>query len=587
MSRNDVSPTLTPHVVPATPAPDAPALLPTGASSETADRFASWVIRGPLIVALAGLCVLQLATWIPHYLTWPYWADHDVFATIAQGWDDGLLPYRDLPCNNFPGTIYLFWILGKAFGWGRTLPFYALDAAMLVALGGMLLVWSRRRLGGSLPGLVGYLTFLSYYLGLDYAHAAQRDWQGPFFAVISLLVVQTWPGRAGRLGSALAMAMAVSIRPQVVLFLPALALAIDETTRQPGDSIGKTVRNLATWAIAFTLFVAAAFVPLVLAGVIPDFIQGVRLAAYGNSYNRVTPTSLLMGWLSMVSPLRTSLVPIAIGMLAFRTDTATRRMALVWIAAIGFGSLYKPLSPVAHTYLNIPLILIWSVSLVVLVHLVLSLFRQVPSLQLVATFMILALGVTARPDFCAVGPTVRALASFRQGKLPEETPPGYRKGSVGSSGVYPWRDYHALIDYLKHRTTPETLVANVLKADPAITSPTARHSAFPVESMAWLRILRPEQQGDFADILARTHNAVVIWIPGEVGPDPLFKLDLLATAIRDHYQPDVRFGAIEVWRRKPETATATQDKIKAEPAPSPRAPAPRLSTGSRRRALES
>lgn len=555
MSRTDVSPHPTPHVVPTTSHdPQAASVGPSPAplaiaKATTGDRFAAWVIRGPLLLALGGLCLLQLATWIPHYLTWPYWADHDVFATIAQGWDDGLLPYRDLRCNNFPGTIYLFWILGKAFGWGRTMPFYAVDAAMLVTLGGMLLVWSRRRLGGIVPGLVGYLTFLSYYLGLDYAHAAQRDWQGPFFAVVALLALQTWPGRAGRLGSALAMALAFSFRPQTVLFWPAMALAIDESARRPGESVRKTVRGLWGWGIVFALIVAATFLPLLVAGVGRDFIQGVRLTAYGGSYNRVTPVSILMGWFTQVAPFRMSLVPVAIALLALRTDPANRRLPLVWLAALGFGSLYKPLSPMPHSYLDIPLILIWAVSLAVLVHLVLTQARLLPSLQLTAILVILGLGTTARPDFCVVGPTLRTLASFRQGRLPEGTPPGYRLGTVPTSGFYPWRDYKALIDHLKHQTRPETKVANILKGDPAVASPAARHSAFPVESMAWLRMLCPEQEDEFARILAQTEDSVVVWIPGEVGPDPKFKLDRLLAVVRKHYQPDVQFGAIEVWKR--------------------------------------
>src|SRR5438874_2710750 len=84
------------------------------------EAFASKALRAPLAVALGLLALAQLGTWIPHYLTWPWFADHDVFATAARAWDAGLKPYRDLQGNNFPGTTYLFWALGKAFGWGRT-----------------------------------------------------------------------------------------------------------------------------------------------------------------------------------------------------------------------------------------------------------------------------------------------------------------------------------------------------------------------------------------------------------------------------------------------------------------------------------
>ena len=87
-----------------------------------ADRIASWMLRGPLAVVVVGLCAFQLATWIPHFLTWPFFVDHDVFSTLAFGWDSGLHPYRDLRGDNFPGTIYQFWAVGKLFGWGRTAP---------------------------------------------------------------------------------------------------------------------------------------------------------------------------------------------------------------------------------------------------------------------------------------------------------------------------------------------------------------------------------------------------------------------------------------------------------------------------------
>ena len=48
--------------------------------------------------AIGCLCVAQICVWLPSYLTLPWFADHDVFATMAQGWDAGLLPYRDLAC---------------------------------------------------------------------------------------------------------------------------------------------------------------------------------------------------------------------------------------------------------------------------------------------------------------------------------------------------------------------------------------------------------------------------------------------------------------------------------------------------------
>jgi len=108
------------------------------------DAGSRWALDGGLVLALA------LFT-------------EDTFATLAQSWDAGIRPYRDIRAYNFPGHIYLHWLIGRALGWGHTVPFYALDVAAILALGAALTVWSRRRLGESLPGLVGYVTFLGFY----------------------------------------------------------------------------------------------------------------------------------------------------------------------------------------------------------------------------------------------------------------------------------------------------------------------------------------------------------------------------------------------------------------------------------------
>jgi hypothetical protein len=118
--------------------------------------------RRLLVTALAVVDGVLLASWIPHYLTWPWWPDLDAFAVLAQAWEVGLLPYRDMAAFNFPGQIYLMWALGKVFGWGRTAPFYALDAGLVVTLGLALVMWSRRRFSTVLPGLVGSTAFLGY-----------------------------------------------------------------------------------------------------------------------------------------------------------------------------------------------------------------------------------------------------------------------------------------------------------------------------------------------------------------------------------------------------------------------------------------
>ncbi|HEV3163816.1 MAG TPA: hypothetical protein VGZ22_07230, partial [Isosphaeraceae bacterium] len=352
--------------------PPMPAEARIDAHPSRLDSLAAWILRGPLSVAVVLLAAMQLVTWVPHYLTWPWFADHDVFATAAQAWDAGQKPYRDVYGNNFPGTIYLFWILGKLFGWGKTSTLFAADSALVVAFGTLMLAWSRRRFGRILPGAIGFLTFLGYYLGLDYSQVAQRDWHGPCFAVVAVLIAQAWPGRIGRLTSALAMATALVIRPQPVLLLPALVLALADGSTDRRDGPAKVLLSGLEWGVVCAIFLALAFAPLVWAGVLPDFVRGVRLAAYGGNYNKASAASFLKESLIQIAPLRIVAVLAAIGLLMGRAGRSDRRAAITWLVALAGVLLYKPISPLPHAYLNHPLMLVWSVSVAVLVQLALE-----------------------------------------------------------------------------------------------------------------------------------------------------------------------------------------------------------------------
>jgi hypothetical protein len=517
------------------------------------DAFAAWALRGPLAVALVVVIAAQLATWAPHYLRWPYWADHDVFANAARAWDDGLRPYRDVRCNQFPAAIYLYYGLGTLAGWDRTWPLFAFDAALLVGLGGLLVAWSRRMFGRSLPGLVGLFAFQSYYLGLDYCHVAQRDWHASAVLVAGILAAEMAPGRVGRLISAVAAAVAVSFRPQVVLLMPAVLLAIDEGARRQGEPWGRTALAVAEWAAVFAACLALAFAPLLAAGVMGDFLRALRLVSYGGRYNLVTPASIVRGWMLQAGPMRWWVVPAAILLLGRGGDPGPRRTARTWLVALAGASLYKPLSPMAHSYLDIPPLLCWSINLAVLIQFLLTARRPSPSLQLAGVVLAMGLGPSSlHPDCCVIGPSARALGLLPPRPATEDIPPGYRRGSVPTSAAYPWRDYRAALDYLRAHTAPGTKVANALKWDPAVVSMIDRPSAFPAESITWLRMVNPDEEEAFARALEGCGDSVVVWDPDRIGPDPKFKLERLTAAIRRHYRPEARFGDIAVWRRMAE-----------------------------------
>ena len=203
--------------------------MPGNRTRARLDTSAAWLLGWPLSALTASACVILFLSWFPHYLMWPWWPDLDAFATLALGWESGIKPYRDVTAYNFPGQTYEFWILGKTFGWGRTWPIYLFDGCLLLSFGAILVAWSRNRLGRALPGWLGFSTFLIYYLCLDYASVAQRDWHGAAFVFAAVLLLQTSRSLTGKLVSAALFAIGLTIRPQTLIFLPAALASLAGT----------------------------------------------------------------------------------------------------------------------------------------------------------------------------------------------------------------------------------------------------------------------------------------------------------------------------------------------------------------------
>ncbi len=515
------------------------------------DALSARLLRGPLTAALIALALWQVACWLPHYLTWPWFADHDVFATAAQAWDAGGKPYRDLRGNNFPGTTYAFWVLGKAFGWGKTPALFAADAMLLGAFAGLVLTWSRRRLKSSLPGVVGLVLLLSYYLGLDYTQVAQRDWHAPLFAASALLLAQTWPGRGGWVAAAFAFAAALTIRPHPLLLLPAMASAIDEGARVPGGPFSQSLRAGLLWGLAVVALVGVAFAPIAVAGVLGDLVAGVRLTGFGNKYNRITVGSFAKELTLPLLELKILAVPAVIVLLRPSASTQDHRMARTWLLALAGAVLYRPISPLPHAYLTHPVMILWSINAAVATRLLLNGPGLVATARLAAILLILGLGATLRPRFCNPKAALEAVAMLRDGRAVPR-PLGYvTNPAVGLAAKYDWGEYRDMLAYLRDRLPPGTRVANALKGLPAVTGPAARLPAFPAESLAWLRMVAPEDQATFAEVLEATPDSVVVWIPSEEQTDPNFALTILTATIQRLYEPDAHFGPIEIWRRKP------------------------------------
>jgi hypothetical protein len=518
------------------------------------DGIAARILDGRLSAIASALCLLLLFAWVPHYLTWPWFADADQFALSARSWDAGLLPYRDLPDFDFPGPMYMAYLLGKGFGWGRTAPLAAIDVAFVAFLGMAVAQWSRRRFGGMLPGLLGYLPFLCYYLSLDYSQVAQRDWHGPFFAVLALLALEVLPGRRGRALSAFALAIALAYRPQVLLFLPAAAVAAAEersAVAQPGN---RPALRLAEWSAAFVVSVILVFAPLVLAGVMRDFLLRLRITCYGGPYNHVTWNSFFRGLMFALGDPQTIAVLTANALLARHGPPAVRQSARTWSFALAGALLYKPVSPVPHAYLDQPLFLIRSINLALPVAWLVATPRLAAGARLLTLTALIAAAPLCFPRYCSVTRSLRALGSLAAGQTPLDPPAGceHHFGGPGRpNGHYRWEDYRRLIAYLRTAIPRNMRIANFLRSHPypTVNGPTGHLSIFPTAGgLIYLCSVDSKLQDEYALALANTRESVVVWVPGEADVDPRLRLPGLVRTIRKYYRPGARFGNLEVWR---------------------------------------
>jgi hypothetical protein len=313
-------------------------------------------------------CLFLLAVWIPHYLTWPWYCDQEQFAMIARSWEAGLKPYRDVATYQFPGEIYLFWILGKLTGWGNTVSIYALDVMLVIGLGIVLVLWGWRLSGRVLPGLIGFSSFLLYYLSVRFDVAAERESQAAVLTLSCLMMPAIWAGHGGRVSSALAFGLALLIRPQVVVLLPAILLSVDRSARPPGAPWHQALGACPAWGLISGLTFAAGLLPLVVNGILVDFWR--NLQSMRSSLGRDAIGSGVSGILANVEPLTLPkhlllTAAIVVGLRPWdRWGTATRRQFLVVVVAMVGVAFYHAISPIRIPYLVVSRFYYTNISLV-------------------------------------------------------------------------------------------------------------------------------------------------------------------------------------------------------------------------------
>jgi hypothetical protein len=515
-------------------------------------------------IAAFAVAALLLAAWVPHYLTWPLWSDADCRLMQARAWDAGqAAPYRDVVTFNFPGEVYLYWVLGKAFGWERApLVIRVFDAAFLVAFGAALALWSRRLFGRALPGAIAFVALLWAYLGFDVLDTGQRDWFGPVLAIESVLVLETTRSRAARAFSALLFAAGFVIRPHVVLFVPAAVAAAFEP--RDGTAAPAPRRAAGEWLAFLAGGVALGFLPLAAGGLVPDLLRGLAIAAPGGAYHehdhRTVATVAAALW-DEVSRHKTAFFPCVSVGLALLLRSAFLPVARTWAVAAAGGLLYAPLHPHQYHYLEIPSRLLQVVQVGIVAGILLHSKAWRPAARAAAGAAVfwLALPGTPRrwpgiPDFCSFADSAAALKTLTRGEAPATAPPGVRGHFAPSpSGRYEWGDYCRVLDHLRREIPRSTRVASMFRnwCFPALNGMADRGPVFPTDQgIVWTWQIAPEYEHACAVALERTPDSVVVWVPGE---DPVSwggPLPELEAAVRRLYVPDAQFGAIEVWRRR-------------------------------------
>ena len=124
-------------------------------------------------------------------------------------------------------------------------------------------------------------------------------------------------------------------------------------------------------------------------------------------------------------------------------------------------------------------------------------------------------------------------------------PAGYTHNLVGIP-LYLWEDYRAALNHIRTATRAETRIANLLHGV-AITGPTGRLSAFPAESVTWLDVAPPDVEAQFIQALEGAADSVVVWAPTD---EHLGQRPRLVSLVRRLYEPEARFGDVEIWRRR-------------------------------------
>lgn len=507
---------------------------------------------------LATITVLYFATWLPHYLFWPWWMDQDHFAVSAMSWQNGIIPYRDLIDFNFPFPIYFNWVIGQIFGWGRPMVINTIDALLLISLVPVLTWWSRSLFQSRTTGICAIFLIVYHYCSLDYSRVMQRDWHVVYLAIISLCLLQVEDFKFKFHFIAILMAVACNTRPYAVLAFPALLSAMTTAPHLPGTS---RIRNAITFLIVFILSSVLLWLPLLLQGTLDDFGRNFWTELNKGSYQSAEKTTISkLIYVQLNRNLSfTALIGIILSLSTFWKDQNCRSTIITWLIAFGCFLFYMPACPVRHAYTDIPFEMIAALCFAISFGFLIKSGGPSPVLKCSIVAYWVYLYFPGWPIYSSFQASEKALVALARWEPLQDRPNG--TNSVFATDEmkfyrYRWSDYQKTIQFLRENTTQNTAVGNFLRSYPfpAINGMTGRMTTWPCgEGIMWLRGVPGSSESDFAANLEKQKDAVIVWHDrGENFPLEN-KFGIIEQKIRQYYEPLTRIGDIDIWTRKKTT----------------------------------
>jgi hypothetical protein len=223
----------------------------TSVSGVAVDLAPDVVVARVLLGSLAALALYLL--W--RSLAWPLIHDAPILHYVAWRIAEGAVPYRDMFDMNQPGVYLVHLAVMRLVGDGD-LAWRLVDVAWLVstavAIGAFARPW------GALASWGGALAFAVYHLASGAWHAGQRDFMLSPLLVAGALGVARWlevaPARAAAFVplaiAGLALGVAVTMKPHVVVLAAALALVALLSRHRPGERVAGVAVYAAALAVA-------------------------------------------------------------------------------------------------------------------------------------------------------------------------------------------------------------------------------------------------------------------------------------------------------------------------------------------------